>query len=136
MDPDISAFAPLLPGGPLTWIVFCLDEAGQVDGPFGNRIEAEDAAASHGRGFGHTARATPVLPVGQAPLDTGQGLISTAFCITFDGRPAWTVVVAAPGPDEGLLTVRQFVSLLNQLAPSLGFPPLFAAPLGACPAVA
>ena len=133
MDPDISAFEAALPGGPFTWIVFCLDEEGPVGGFFGNRIEAEAAATVHSVNTGHAAKAAPVLPVGGAPLDTAEQLISTPFCISFDGRPAWTIVVAAPGPEEGLVTVEQFVALLNQAAPSLGFPPLFSASLGACP---
>jgi hypothetical protein len=136
MDPEISDFESALPSGPLTWIVFCLNEEGQVGGFFNNRVEATAEAFAHSRDTGHVATAAPILAMAVAPnnLDAEQ-LLSVPFCVAYEGRPRWTIVVAAPSPEAAFLTVDQFVAVLNSIAPSLGFLPRFSATLGACEVV-
>lgn len=62
-------------------------------------------------------------------------LQSWFFCLRYGGRPISTQMVVSESPELAALTMQQLVSLLNEWAPRRGFPPLFDAIAGSCPAM-
>ena len=134
MDPELSDLEPDLPPGTLAWTVYCADEDTSIGGNDLTQDDAEMEAAAHAQETGHAAVATLSF-LGSGEVVAGGGTISVAFCISYDGRPWHTIILAAPSPEAGLTTLQQLIDRLNEIAVNNGFAPRFSAALGACPTI-
>ena len=115
------------------WGVWCPDEQSQVAQDLAAEADGTAAAEQHNLATGHAAVATLSLPDAVA-ASTDIQLFPFPFCILYNGRPWRSMTLMAPGVDEAVTTATQIVDLLNQTATRKGFPALFSATDGICPA--
>lgn len=115
------------------WGAWCPDEESQVAQDLAAEVDGLTAAEEHNLTTGHTAVATLSLPDAVAAA-TGIQKFPFPFCFRHNGRPWQSLTLLAPGADEAATTAGQLVGLLNLAATRQGFPALFSATSGTCPA--
>ncbi|TGB11520.1 hypothetical protein [Streptomyces sp. MZ04] len=116
------------------WGAWCPEDGIQVAQELAAEQDGITAAEEHNLTTGHTAVATLSL-ANAVEAAVGVQLFPIPFCFRYNGRPWQSMTIMAPGVDEAGQTAAGLVSLLNMVATQKGFPPLFSAIGGTCPAV-
>ncbi|WP_329144788.1 hypothetical protein OIU91_09685 [Streptomyces sp. NBC_01456] len=120
-SPDLTA----------TWGAWCPEEQGQVVRDLAGEEEAIGAGQQHNNETGHSAQA---VLVPSESFSTAVQNLQWPFCILYNGRRWWSVVLAAPSPEEAADVAAVFVGLLNRTAQENGFPAGFSVASGLCEA--